>query len=46
VDSGLPSVRRKLQGHLQREACGAGINGFAVCKSPGSRAFINCTKEI
>src|ERR1700722_8098859 len=30
VDFGLPSVPRKLQGRLQREACDAGINCFAV----------------
>src|SRR6266567_5685514 len=30
VDSGLPAVPRKFQGHLQREACDAGINCFAV----------------
>src|SRR5580704_12484887 len=30
VDSGLPAVPRKSQGHLQREACDAGINCFAV----------------
>src|SRR5580704_2845635 len=26
VDTGLPSVPRKLQGHLQREACDAAMN--------------------
>ena len=30
VGAGLPSVPRKLQGHLQREACDAGINCLAV----------------
>jgi hypothetical protein len=30
VDSGLPAVPRKFQGHLQREACDAGINCVAV----------------
>jgi len=30
VDSGLPSVPRKLQQHLQREACDAAMNCVAV----------------
>src|ERR1700693_2741190 len=30
VDSGLPPVPRKFQGHLRREACDAGINCVAV----------------
>jgi NAD(P)-dependent dehydrogenase (short-subunit alcohol dehydrogenase family) len=30
VATGLPSVPRKLQGHLQREACGAAMNCVAV----------------
>ena len=30
VGAGLPAVPRKLQGHLQREACDAGINCVAV----------------
>src|ERR1700722_1194719 len=30
VDSGLPAVPRKFQGHLQREACDAGISCFAA----------------
>jgi hypothetical protein len=29
VGAGLPSVPRKLQGHLQREACDAAINCVA-----------------
>src|ERR1700686_2931939 len=29
VESGLPAVPRKFQGHLQREACDAGINWVA-----------------
>src|ERR1700676_4623407 len=30
VDSGFPAVPRKLQGHLQREGCDAGMNCVAV----------------
>src|SRR5580698_126628 len=30
VDTGLPSVPRKLQGHIQREACDAVMNCVAV----------------
>src|SRR5579859_184356 len=30
VGTGLPSVPRKLQGHLQREACDAGMNCVAA----------------
>src|ERR1700677_191608 len=46
VGAGLPSVPRKLQGHLQREACDAGMNCVAACRSPCFRAFTNCAKEI
>src|SRR5258708_22215780 len=30
VGAGLPSVPRKLQGHLQRETCDSAMNPFAV----------------
>src|SRR5579863_9025590 len=37
VDSGFPAVPREFPGHLQREACDAGINCVAVS---GARCFV------
>jgi hypothetical protein len=38
VDSGLPAVPRKFQGHFQREGCDAGINWVAVSEERYLRA--------
>jgi hypothetical protein len=42
LGTGLPSVPRKLQRHLQREASDAGMNCVAVLAAIRNRLSSNC----
>src|SRR6266481_4789078 len=46
VGTGLPSVPRKLQGHLQRETCDAGMNRANTHSNRVESGTADCAREI